>query len=114
MLTLNGYKVAKADVPADQLRKTLTVKPNVPKVFVSNPNSIPRYKVYKEVEDSLYLPKHFGINTYGAPKETTRDVSETNASYWSFQGALRAVQQPVVNSLMLPTPHDGVISLHTG
>jgi superfamily II DNA or RNA helicase len=114
MLTLNGYKVSKADVPADQLRKTLTVKPNVPKVFVSNPNSIPRYKVYKEVEDSLYLPKHFGINTYGAPKETTRDVPETNASYWSFQGALRAVQHPVVNSFLLPTPHDGVISLHTG
>ena len=114
MLTLNGYKVAKADVPADQLRKTLTVKPNVPKVFVSNPNSVPRYKVYKEVDDSLYLPKHFGIDTYGPPKETTREVPQTHDAHWSFQGALRAVQLPVVNSFLQPTPHDGILSLHTG
>jgi superfamily II DNA or RNA helicase len=114
MLTLNGYKVAKAAVPAEQLRKTLTVKPNVPKVFVSNPNAVPRYKVYKEVEDSLYLPKHFGINTYGEPKETTRNVEPTHESHWSFQGSLRAVQQPVVNSFLQPAPHDGIISLQTG
>ena len=114
MLTLNGYKVAKADVPVDQLRKTLTVKPNVPKVFVSNPNSVPRYRVFKEVEDSLYLPKHFGVQTYGPPKETTREVEPTHDAHWSFQGSLRAVQQPVVNSFLQPTPHDGIISLHTG
>ena len=114
MLTLNGYKVAKAAVPVEQLRKTLTVKPNVPKVFVSNPNAVPRYKVFKEVEDSLYLPKHFGIQTYGEPKETTREVSQTHDAYWSFQGILREVQHPVVDSFLLPKPHDGILSLHTG
>lgn len=114
MLTLNGYKVNKANVDAEQLRKTLTVKPMIPKVFVSNPNAVPRYKVYKETEDSLYLPKHFGLETYGPATETTRDVPETHASYWAFQGSLRAVQQPVVNSFLDPTPHDGILSLHTG
>lgn len=114
MLTLNGYKVNKANVDADQLRKTLTVKPMIPKVFVSNPNAVPRYKVYKEVDDSLYLPKHFGIDNYGPPTETTRDVPETHASHWAFQGSLRAVQQPVVNSFLEPAPHDGILSLHTG
>jgi hypothetical protein len=72
MLTLNGYKVSKATVPVETLRKTLTVKPNVPKVFVSNPNAVPRYRVYKEVEDALYLPKHYGIAEYGVPR--TRPV----------------------------------------
>lgn len=114
MLTLNGYKVAKAAVPVEQLRKTLTVKPNVPKVFVSNPNAIPRYKVFKEVEDSLYLPKHFGIQTYGEPKETTREVAQTHETHWSFQGILRDAQHPVVDSFLLPKPHDGILSLHTG
>lgn len=114
MLTLNGYKVAKATVPVEQLRKTLTVKPNVPKVFVSNPNAVPRYKVYKEVEDALYLPKHFGIQSYGEPKESTREVAQTHDSYWSFQGLLRDVQNPVVESFLLPKPHDGILSLHTG
>ena len=114
MLTLNGYKMDKSNVSADLLRKTLTVKPYVPKVFVSNPHSIPQYKVYKETEDSLYLPKHYGITTYGPPTATTRDVPETNASHWAFQGHLRPVQHPVVDSFLLPAPHDGILSLHTG
>lgn len=114
MLTLNGYKVSKATVPVEQLRKTLTVKPNVPKVFVSNPNSVPRYKVFKEVEDSLYLPKHFGITQFGVPTSTTRDVGTTEEVYWKFSGSLRPAQHDVVNSFLHPTPHDGILSLHTG
>jgi superfamily II DNA or RNA helicase len=114
MLTLNGYKVAKTQVPAEELRKTLTVKPYIPKVFVSNQNSIPRYKVYKEGVDDLYLPKHFGIERYGVPTETTRDVPQTPDMYWTFAGSIRPAQEPVVNSFLKPEPHDGIISLHTG
>lgn len=114
MLTLNGYKVSKATVPVEQLRKTLTVKPNVPKVFVSNPNAVPRYRVYKEVEDALYLPKHFGITQFGPPSDTTRDVDPTEASRWTFRGSLRPAQNDVVHSFLHPTPHDGILSLHTG
>lgn len=114
MLTLNGYKVPKATVPVEQLRKTLTVKPNVPKVFVSNPNAVPRYKVYKEVEDALYLPKHFGISQFGVPTSTTRDVETTEEVHWQFRGSLRPAQDAVVNSFLLPDPHDGILSLHTG
>lgn len=114
MLTLNGYKVPKATVPVEQLRKTLTVKPNVPKVFVSNPNAVPRYRVYKEVEDALYLPKHFGITQFGVPTSTTRDVGTTEEVHWKFSGSLRPAQHDVVNSFLHPTPHDGILSLHTG
>ena len=113
MLTLNGYRI---DIPAeaDALRKELTVKPMIPSVFVSNPNAVPRYRVYKETADALYLPKHYGISKYGPPAGTTRDVSPTPDSYWTFQGALRDVQRPVVDSFLKPEPHDGVLSLHTG
>ena len=114
MLTLNGYKVEKSNVSVEELRKTLTVKPYVPKVFMPNQNAIPRYKVYKEVEDAMYVPKHYGIDTYGAPASTTRDIPETHESHWAFQGQLRAVQAPVVDAFLKPTPHDGIISLHTG
>ncbi len=114
MLTLNGYKVQKQTVPVEELRKVLTVKPQVPKVFVSNPNAVPRYKVYGEVQDALYLPKHFGIEKYGEAKETTRDVNCTPDNHWTFQGTLRDKQLPVVNSFLKPKPHDGIISLHTG
>jgi superfamily II DNA or RNA helicase len=114
MLTLNGYRVLKATVDAEPLRKTLTVKPFIPSVFVANKNAVPRYKVYKEVEDALYVPKHFGIDSYGPPTETTRDVAQTDARYWTFTGSLRPVQEPVVNAFLKPEPHDGILSLHTG
>ena len=115
MLTLNGYRLLKStNPPLDELRKTLTVKPQVPKVFVSNPNSVPRYKVYGEASDCLYLPKHFGITKYGPPTSTTRDVPQTPDEFWTFAGSLRPIQQPVVDAFLKPEPHDGILSLHTG
>jgi superfamily II DNA or RNA helicase len=115
MLTLNGYRLSKSiNPPLDELRKTLTVKPQVPKVFVSNPNSVPRYKVYGEALDCLYLPKHFGISKYGPPTSTTRDVPQTPDEFWTFKGTLRDIQRPVVDAFLKPEPHDGILSLHTG
>ena len=115
MLTLNGYRLSKStNPPLEELRKTLTVKPMVPKVFVSNPNAVPRYKVYGEALDCLYLPKHFGIAKYGPPTSTTRDVPQTPAEFWTFAGSLRPIQLPVVNAFLKPEPHDGILSLHTG
>ena len=116
MLTLNGYRVLKteANVHAEQLRKTLTVKPFIPSVFVANKNAIPRYKVYKEVDDAFYLPKHFGVESFGPYGNTTRDVPQTDAKFWEFKGSIRDSQQAVVDSFLKPEPHDGIISLHTG
>jgi len=116
MLTLNGYKVLKTNpnVHVEQLRKTLTVKPYIPSVFVANKNAIPRYKVYKEVEDALYLPKQFGVETFGPIQTTTRDVPQTDERFWEFKGSIRESQQVVVDSFLKPAPHDGIISLHTG
>ena len=111
---MNGYKLAKDKLNLTEVRKTLTVKPFVPTVFVPNANSIPRYKVYGEVEDALYLPKHYGIDTFGPPASTTRDIAETPASHWTFTGSMRPQQIPVVDSFLKPTPRDGIISLHTG
>lgn len=114
MLTLNGYKVTKVNVPVEELCKTLTVRPSIPSVFVPNKNAIPRYKVYREVEDALYLPKHFGIERFGLPSSTTRDVPQTDPKFWEFKGSIRDSQHAVVNSFLKPQPHDGIISLHTG
>jgi superfamily II DNA or RNA helicase len=114
MLTLNGYRVQKNKVSVEKLRKVLTVKPYIPKVFMPNANSVPRYKVYMETSDWVYVPKHYGIEHYGPPAETTRDVATTDAKYWEFRGQMRPNQMEVVNSFLKPEPHDGIISLHTG
>jgi superfamily II DNA or RNA helicase len=108
MLTLNGYQIAKTSNDA-VLKKALTVKP----FSIINPHAVPRYPVYHEDKKHLYLPKHYGIDKFG-PVPSTRDVNETPAKYWQFAGAIRPAQLPVVNSFLLPEPHDGIISLHTG
>jgi superfamily II DNA or RNA helicase len=66
------------------------------------------------VEDAFYLPKHFGMESFGPPNTTTRDVPQTGANFWEFKGSLRESQYAVVNSFLKPEPHDGILSLHTG
>jgi superfamily II DNA or RNA helicase len=73
----------------------------------------PKYPVYHEDSKHLYVPKHFGLERFGIPK-TTREVACTPETHWVFTGSLRPAQLPVVNSFLLPEPHDGILSLHTG
>ena len=108
MLTIHGYQVPK-DARELALKKDLTVRPFS---FV-NPTSQPKYKVYHEDSKHLYLPKHFGIDRFGLVP-TVRDVPQSPAWTWQCTGSLRPVQLPVVNSFLLPEPHDGILSLHTG
>jgi len=108
MLTLNGYQIAKTSNEA-AIKKALTVKP----FSIINPHAVPRYPVYHEDKKHLYLPKHYGLDKFGAVP-TTRDVDETPSKFWQFAGSIRPAQLPVVNSFLLPEPHDGIISLHTG
>ena len=108
MLTLNGYQITKTANELS-LKKALTVKP----FSLINPHAVPRYKVYHEDKQHLYLPKHFGLDRFGAVP-STRDVAQTPTAHWEFAGSIRPAQRPVVDSFLLPEPHDGVISLHTG
>ena len=111
-LTIHGYRIVKP-ANAHHVKGILTVKPYVPSVFVK-PQFVPRYKVYQESEEHLYIPKHYGIQQYGQYTVSTRDVAKTDPKNWTFTGALRPVQLPVVDSFLKPEPHDGIISLQTG
>ena len=111
-LTIHGYRISKPENP-HHIKGTLTVKPYVPSVFVK-PQFVPRYKVFQENEDYLFIPKHYGIQQFGPYTTSTRDVPQTDEKYWKFTGSLRPIQLPVVNSFLLPEPHDGIISLQTG
>jgi superfamily II DNA or RNA helicase len=113
-LTIRGYQLAKKDVPnLHHLRGVLTVKPYVPSVFVK-PQFVQRYPVFVETESHIYVPKQYGIETYGALKSTERDVPKTDSKFWEFTGSLREVQQDVVKSYLCPEPRDGILSLQTG
>jgi len=113
-LTIQGYRVAKTDVKnVLSLKGILTVKPYIPSVFVK-PQFVTKYPVYRETEEYFYVPKHYGIETFGPVKTSFREVPKTEAPFWEFSGKIRDAQLPVVNSFLKPAPRDGVISLQTG
>jgi len=113
-LTIHGYRLPKTDVKnLVHLKGILNVRPYVPSVFVK-PQFVQRYPVYLESAEYIYVPKHYGIETFGPPRVSYRDVPKTEDAYWEFSGSIRPSQEPVVNSFLLPTPRDGVISLQTG
>lgn len=113
MLTKAGYKIEKSKVTnLVHIKGLLTVKPYIPSVFVK-PQYVTAYKVYNETDTHLYVPKHFGIKTFGEITEVA-DVAKTDAKYWEFKGAIRDSQKEVVNSYLCPEPRDGIISLQTG
>ena len=114
MLTLHGYRIPKTDISnLIDLKGRLTVRPYIPKVFV-DPRFVPRYPVYKESENYIYVPKHYGIQEFGPYGSSTRDVPQTPETYWNFAGSLRPTQECVVNSFLKPEPRDGILSLQTG
>jgi len=112
-LTRNGYKIAKSSPEIPALKKTLTVKPYIPAVFV-RPQYVKPYIVYHETENFLYVPKRFGIDKFGIPSTIRYTATKTDPSHWTFRGELRAAQMPVVDSFLKPTPRDGLLCLQTG
>jgi superfamily II DNA or RNA helicase len=112
MLTRNGYKIPK-DGQEVALRKQLTVKPNIPSVFVK-PQYVKAYKVYHETENFMYLPKQFGIAKFGPPSDNHCSVTVGTPEHWTFNGAIRDAQQEVVRAYLEPAPHDGMLCLQTG
>uniref|UniRef100_A0A6C0HKJ1 Helicase ATP-binding domain-containing protein n=1 Tax=viral metagenome TaxID=1070528 RepID=A0A6C0HKJ1_9ZZZZ len=107
MLTRNGYKVVKSTIDdMTKLKKELTVKPNIPAVFVQ-PRFVKKYPVYSETENFLYVPKQFGIARFG-PAAT--DMVAVASDRWEFTGSLRPLQVDVVSKYT----QDGMICLQTG
>lgn len=107
MLTRNGYKIVKSTIPdIVKLKKELTVKPNIPAVFVQ-PRFVKKYPVYSETENFLYVPKQFGVARFG-PAET--DMVAVASDRWEFTGSLRPLQVDVVSKYT----QDGMICLQTG
>lgn len=113
MLTQRGYRILKRDVNAHHIKGVLTVKPYIPSVFVK-PQFIKPHKLFSEDDEYLYVPKFYGHETFGPFLKTDREVAQTSDVHWFFNGTLRDIQLPVVNSFLLPQPHDGIISLQTG
>lgn len=105
-----GYTILKEDYSnafITNLKKELTVKP-----FVSQDYSAPSppFPVYCESKRKLYMPRFFGINSFGNP-----DMSKLNDGVEidiEFKGKLRPIQLPIIDTYM--KYKSGIVSVPCG
>ena len=92
-LGYKGYSIYKKSLSLKEqvfIREELTVKPYMPK----SPVQPTPYPIYRESTRKFYIPRSFGINTFGEPNETKiEDGAPINLK---FEGQLRENQTIIV------------------
>ena len=109
-----GYSIIKSlsnSSLISSLKKELTVKPFVNKQFQQDSKP---FCVYLESKRKIYIPRYFGINKFGIPKENKiKDGKPINII---FKSDLRENQKPVVKKFLEAAEErgGGVISVPCG
>ena len=109
-----GYSIYKKSLNVTEqifIREELTVKPYIPKSPVQ-PSPFP---VYLESTKKFYIPRVFGINTFGIPNENRVEKGDTINI--KFNGELRQPQQNVIDKYIEATKNNGyggLLDLYTG
>lgn len=109
-----GYSIKKANIsiPEQELiRKELMVKAFAPKSSISQPTPFP---IYRESPKKLYVPRFYGINTYGEPDDVT--ITDGEDIDIEFKGELRDFQKPIVKKYLkvAKTKGCGLLEIHCG
>ena len=92
---LRGYAICKSALePAEQthIRKDLMMRPSAPQSPVQ-PEPFP---IYVENTTTMFVPRYYGLETYGEPEETRIHPGE-DAPGLQFAGELREYQTVIVN-----------------
>jgi superfamily II DNA or RNA helicase len=96
-----GYTILKKELTIEQqkqIRNDLTIKPYVGCIGGGGSSNPVTYPAYRESDKKFYVPHHYGVETFGAPKKCT--LSEGDNISLEFNGALRDYQEPVVNKYL--------------
>ena len=109
-----GYSIKKENISVQEqqlIRKELNVKPFVPKSSLIKPQPFP---VYRESKNKLYVPRFYGIDTYGNPDDIV--IGDGKNINIEFKGELRPQQKPIVKKFMkhIKKKGSGLLALHTG
>ena len=105
-----GYTILKEDFSSafiTNLKKELPVKPFVPKDYAAPCNPFP---VYCESKRKLYMPRFFGINSFGEPDHDK--IPDGMAIDIEFKGVYDPIQLPIIDAFM--KPDRGIISVPCG
>ena len=111
-----GYSIYKKSLSVNEqvfIREELTVKPYMP----TSPIQPTPYPIYRESTKKFYMPRFFGINTFGEPNETR--ISTGIPINLTFHGVLRENQMIIVEKFMehIKNGNDGgggLLDLYTG
>ena len=99
-----GYSIYKDCISVEEqhwLREQLQVRPNIP----NSPVKAPSFPVYRESPNKIYIPRFFGIETYGQPEESR--IPDGESINIDFNGVLRDYQQKVVDTYVQTVGADG-------
>jgi len=114
-ISWQGYSLKKTELTPEQLtkiKKELTVSPIVcPGYGVDDPEP---FELYRENDDKIYLPKHYGFKYLGKPNKNT--LFNGNTINCNFSGSLREYQQTVMDAYHthLDKYQGGIISVGAG
>lgn len=108
-LTQFGYKVDESNIDFEDLDKDLTMIPQLPEPY--NTNIVP-FKLYKRLDNFVYLPRYYGIDKFGQPNNTL----EGKITRFTFTGELRDKQKEIVSVAYnkLQAIGGGILSLCCG
>jgi len=109
-----GYSIKKEHLTIQEqelIRKELTVKAFVPKTSLSKPEP---FHVYRESPNKIYVPRFYGIDTYGEPDAIK--ISDGEDTDVNFEGELRDFQKPIVKKYIecAKTKGGGLLEIHCG
>jgi superfamily II DNA or RNA helicase len=113
MLSSKGYIVLKKNINVEKVINDLTVKPNDGFIQSTEDNS---FCVCMETSKSLYVPKYYGLQTFGVPK--TYHIAEPDKVQLDFKGKLLDAQHDPVKVYLEcardPLKMGGILQLPPG
>jgi len=95
-----GYTILKSELTIEQqkkIRNDLTIKPYIGGAMGGATNQV-TYPAYRESDKKIYVPHHYGAETFGPPKKCA--ISEGDDIDLEFNGVLRDYQEPVVKKFL--------------
>lgn len=91
-----GYTILKECLDDDEqkiLREELTVGAYIPKA----PIQPPKFPIYRECSTKYYIPRYYGIKTYGDAEESRIQEGDDVSESLVFNGDMREYQNIIVN-----------------
>lgn len=93
-----GYIIKKSDITKTQVKDIITELTVTPLTFDFGKDTDKdnlKYKVYSEDDDTITIPRYFGVKKFGEPKKVKFDPQEAKIE---FTGSLRDYQHEMVNT----------------